>query len=340
MLIEINVYYLQARLVLHEIINTLSMQSTKMEMLAVVTEPQHTERLVFRKIPVPIPASNQALIRVKAFSLNQGETRTALNATDRYTPGWDFAGVIECAAADGSTPKTGTHVFGYVARGSWAEYLVANGSLMAEIPEGVSDVQAATLPIAGLTAIGCLDASGTVSNRSLLITGASGGVGRFACQLASMAGAKIFAVSRRPGLLQQLQADGVEPSGIFASVAEAKLAGSYDLVWDSLGGESLAIALTALSRDGTCINYGNSSRQPTSFDVRMQGWPFHTIKCIWLGREPLPDSTPFLNRLAELVKQNRLRAPVDTVSSWTGIGRAAEMLLNQQVNGKMVLEIE
>jgi NADPH:quinone reductase-like Zn-dependent oxidoreductase len=315
-------------------------ESTKMEMLAVVTEPQHNERLVLRKTPVPVPAPNQALIKVKAFSLNQGETRTALDATDCYTPGWDFAGVVEQAAADGSTPKEGTRVFGYVARGSWAEYLVATGSLMAEIPEGVSDVQAATLPIAGLTAMGCLDASGDVSNRSLLITGAAGGVGRFACQLAALAGAKVFAVSRRPGLLQQLQADGVAPSGIFASVAEAKLAGSYDLIWDSLGGENLAVALTALSRNGTCINYGNSSRQPTSFDVRTQGWPFHTIKCIWLGREPLQNSTPFLNRLAELVEKHQLRTPVDKVLPWTSIAQAAGSLLQQQVNGKMVLEIK
>ena len=211
---------------------------------------------------------------------------------------------------------------------------------MAEIPEGISDAQAATLPIAGLTAMGCLDASGVLSNRNILITGASGGVGRFACQLAALAGAKVFAVSRRPELLQQLQEDGVDSSGIFISVADAKLAGSYDLVWDSVGGESLSTALTALSRNGTCVNYGNSSRQPTSFDVRTQGWPFHEIKCIWLGREPILNSTPILNRLAELVKQNKLRTPIDTILPWSRLAEAAEKLLQQQVNGKIVLEID
>jgi NADPH2:quinone reductase len=314
--------------------------STKTQMRAIVTEPQNAERLALRKIPIPVPAPNEALIKVKAFSLNQGETRTALDATDSYTPGWDFAGVVEQAATDGSTQKKGTRVFGYVARGSWAEYLVAPSGLMAEIPEGISDAQAATLPIAGLTAMGCLDASGVLSSQNILITGASGGVGRFACQLASLAGAKVFAVSRRPELLQQLHEDGVDPSGIFNSVADAKIAGSYDLVWDSVGGESLSTALTALSRNGTCVNYGNSSRQPTSFDVRTQGWPFHEIKCIWLGREPIRNSTPILNRLAELVNQNKLRTPIDTILPWSRLAEAAERLLQQQVNGKIVLEID
>src|SRR5882757_6570524 len=176
-----------------------------LNMQAVVTEPQAPSRLVLREVPIPIPAPNQALIKVKAFSLNQGETRTALDTTDSYTPGWDFAGVVDKAAADGSTPKEGTRVFGYIARGSWAEYLVAPGGLMAEIPEGISYAQAAAIPIAGLTAMGCLDASGVMLDRSTLITGASGGVGRFACQLAALAGAKVFAVSRRSDILQQLQ---------------------------------------------------------------------------------------------------------------------------------------
>lgn len=318
-------------------------QSTKTQrrvMSAVVTKPGEAEGFVLRKIPVPDAAPNQALVKVAAFSLNQGETRTALAATDSYTPGWDFAGVVERAAADGSTPEKGTRVFGYVARGSWAEYLVAPAGLMAEIPEGVSYAQAAALPIAGITAMGCLDASGEIVDRRILITGASGGVGRFACQVAWLAGAKIFAVSRRPALLGQLQLDGVKAEDIFTNMAEARLAGSYDVVWDSVGGESLAMALTMLSPNGICVNYGNSSRQPTTFDVRSSGWPFHGVRCIWLGREPIGNSTRILNGLIEMVKQDKLRTPIDTILPWTRVGHATQMLLQQQVHGKIVLEVK
>jgi NADPH:quinone reductase-like Zn-dependent oxidoreductase len=308
-------------------------------MRAIVTDPHSIPGLIVREVPVPVPAPNQALIKVKAFSLNQGETRTALDATESYIPGWDFAGVVEVAATNGSTPKKGTRVFGYIGRSSWAEYLIAPGGFMAEIPEGVSDIQAATLPIAGLTAMACIDASGVLLDRSVLVTGASGGVGRFACKLAQLAGAKVFAVSRRSNLFQQLQQDGINPAGIFASAAEAKGAGAYDVIWDSVGGDSLAIALTSLARNGICVNYGNSSRQPTTFDVRTMGWPFHGIQCVWLGREPLPNSTPIFDRLARLVQQRQLHAPIDTILPWTSIAEAAERLIQQHVDGKIVLEV-
>ena len=72
---------------------------------------------------------------------------------------------------------------------------------------------AAALPVAGVTAMVCLEQAGSLVGRRVLITGAAGGVGRFACQLAGIAGAKVFAVSRRQGLPRQLREDGIEPSG-------------------------------------------------------------------------------------------------------------------------------
>jgi NADPH:quinone reductase-like Zn-dependent oxidoreductase len=275
-----------------------------------------------------------------AFSLNQGETRTALAATSSYIPGWDFAGVVVKAAADGSTPKEGTRVFGYVAQGSWAGYLVASGGLMAEIPEEVTDAQAACLPIAGITALACLDASGSIQNRRVLITGAAGGVGRFACQLAGLAGAEVFAVSRRPELVRQLEEEGTKTASVYNSVQEAKAAGEYDVIWDSIGGDTLATALAALARNGICVNFGNSSRQPTTINVRGAGWPFHGIRCVWLGREPISNSTPMLDRLAQMVKDRQLLIPIDSELSWTGITDAIERLVQQRVNGKIVLHVE
>jgi len=307
---------------------------------AIFTDPGSRTGFTFRKTAIPEAAPDQALIKVKAFSLNQGETRTALAATTSYTPGWDFAGVVVKAAADGSTPRTGTRVFGYVAQGSWANYLAAPAGLMAEIPEEVTYAQAACLPIAGVTALACLDASGIVNNRRVLVTGASGGVGRFACQLAAMAGAKVFAVSRRSGLVKRMEEDGIKPCTVYTSMEEAKAAGEYDIIWDSIGGDTLATVFTVLARDGICVNYGNSARTPTSFNVRAAGWPFHRVQCIWLGREPVHNSTPMLDRLAGLVKEKRLVVPIDGELSWTGIADAAERLLCQGVDGKIVLNVE
>lgn len=309
-------------------------------MRAVFTVPGSTPGLVLRETAIPTPAADQALIKVTAISLNQGETRTALAATESYIPGWDFAGVIERAAGDGSTPGEGIRVFGFVARGAWAQYLTAPGWLMAEIPAGVSDAQAASLPIAGGTALTAMEITGPVAGRRVLITGAAGGVGRFACQFAALSDAKVFAISRRPALARQLRENGVEPAGVFAGIAEAKAAGAYDVILDSVGGDTLATALTALAPNGICVNYGNSSRQPTTFDVRSASWPFHGIKCIWMGRDALASNyTPIFERLIGLVQQGRLHAPIDVELPWTSVAEAAERLIQRRVDGKIILKV-
>jgi NADPH:quinone reductase-like Zn-dependent oxidoreductase len=309
------------------------------QMRAVFTNPGAAASLVLRETAMPASSADQALVKVEAFSLNQGETRTALDATHSYIPGWDFAGVIEQAAADGSTPPAGTRVFGFIQQGAWANYITAPGWLMAEIPDGITHAQAATLPVAGLTALACLQSVGNLAGRKVLITGAAGGVGRFLCQLAALDGAQVFAISRRPELQFQLENDNVKVAGIFSTIAHAKEAGMYDVVFDSVGGDSLATAMLALSPNGICVNYGNSSRQPTTFNVRASDWPFTHKQCIWLGREVPANCTPLLLQLAMLVKNKQLQTPIHTELSWTDITKAAELLVQQKVNGKIVLKV-
>ena len=308
-------------------------------MQAIVTNPGSDPRFIITECPIPEPAPNQALIRVTAFSLNQGEVRTAIVATTNYIPGWDFAGVITKAASNGNSPKEGTRVFGFVPQGAWAEYIVAGGAQMATIPDDVSDAQAASLPVAAGTAVTCIEAVGSLLNRRVLITGAAGGVGRILCQLTAITGAKVFAVSGRPNLKQQLEDDGVMPHAVFTTIEEAKTAGKYDVVFDSIGGNMLALALNMLTANGTCVNFGNSSRQPTTFNVRSAEWPFHRKQLIFLGPEVPADCTAVFTHIAELVKQKRLHTPVDKELPWTSIAEAAELLVQQKVNGKIVLKV-
>src|SRR5689334_10696930 len=74
---------------------------------AIVVDPSAAGRLVFRDVAYPAPAPSEALVRVRAISLNRGEVRTAMMAQSEYRPGWDVAGVVEKEAADGSGPRTG-----------------------------------------------------------------------------------------------------------------------------------------------------------------------------------------------------------------------------------------
>src|SRR5438105_2563802 len=164
---------------------------------AVVVDPEAPGRLVIASIPDPTPDRGEAIVRVRAISLNRGEVRRSGMAAAGWRPGWDLAGEIERAAADGSGPRVGARVVGMLGEGAWAERVAVPTYAPAELPDKVTFSQAATLPVAGLTALHALAKGGLLLGRRVLVTGASGGVGDFAVQLARLAGAHVTASARR-----------------------------------------------------------------------------------------------------------------------------------------------
>jgi len=292
--------------------------------------------------PIPVPESNELLVRVKAISLNAGDTRSALAAEEPYVPGWDFSGEVLSTGTDVSSPAVGTRVAGVTLVGGWAQYVAVPASQCAVLPDDVSFQSAAALPVAGITAITCIKTGGDLFNKRVLITGAAGGVGRYACQLADLAGAQLHAVSRRKGFDSKLAEDGVTNVTIFNSVEDARNAGEYDFIIDSVGGQPLAEALRALAPDGICVNCGNSTSQETSLDIRdfylKDGVQLHGL---YLGRQVvMGNSSNDLAELANMVSRGLLRPPIGATMPWIKIAEAASSLENQEIEGKIVLVVD
>src|SRR5580704_5881410 len=128
---------------------------------AIVVDAAAPGRLAIKPVELRDPDRDEVGVKVTAISLNRGETRRAVQqAEPGWRPGWDFAGVVETEAADGSGLKTGTRVVGILPNGAWAERVNCRSHAIAALPDAVSDAQASTLPVAGLTALHALRQGG------------------------------------------------------------------------------------------------------------------------------------------------------------------------------------
>lgn len=309
-------------------------------MLALTAAPGAPGNVSLREVPEPKPRDQQALVHVSAFSLNRGETRRLAEMDDGALTGWDVAGVVDRAAADGTGPQPGTRVVGLTGSGAWAQLAAIDTDKLAPLPEGVSDVQAASLPVAGLTALGALDIIGPVLGRSVLVTGASGGVGRFAVQLAKMAGAHVTGVSSSPE-----RARGLLELGVDEVLGELQPSGAdFDAIVEGVGGASLGAALQRVAPFGAIVSFASSDPAPVQFPARAffgraPGARLHAFYLFgMLQREPT--GTRDLARLAALVAEGRLHCSVDLEASWRSAAEAIEALLERRVAGKAVLHVD
>jgi NADPH:quinone reductase-like Zn-dependent oxidoreductase len=207
---------------------------------ALVYRPGAPAGLRLDEVPEPVPTEAQALVEVRAVALNYGEL--AYLETSREpgeVPGWDAAGVVVRAAADGSGPPEGTPVTTFGWSGGWARLRAVDTDQLA--PAGDVDLGAAsTLPVAGVTALQAVRALGSVLGRRVLVTGASGGVCRFAVQLAARAGAQVIAAVGN-------QARGEGLVGLGAAEVVVGLDGVTEPVHgvlDNVGGDLLTRAFT------------------------------------------------------------------------------------------------
>src|SRR5713101_6316806 len=306
--------------------------------LAVVNTPSAPIPVELREVGEPEPAAGEAIVEVHAFSVNRGELALLGIRPEGWRPGQDIAGVVVQAAADGSGPKEGTRVVALVDGAGWAQRVAAPTARMAALPDNVSFASAATLPVAGLTALRTVRLGGALLGRRALITGAAGGVGRFAVQLAALAGAEVTGVVGRPE-----RAAGLTERGATATVSTTQEAeGVFNLILASAGGSSLAAAISRVAARGIIVMFGNSSRQETPFNLaNFVGHAEARLIAFFIYESGTPASMGVdLATLVSLVASGKLTPEIGLADSWHNLSRAITALRDRNVNGKAVLHID
>jgi NADPH2:quinone reductase len=307
-------------------------------MLALVNTPNRPAPIELREIPEPIPAHNEALVEVRAFSLNRGELSSFARNKEGWVPGQDIAGVVLRQAANGEGPPAGARVVALVDDFGWAQRAAVPAHRMAVLPETVSFVQAATLPVAGLTALRTLRHGGALVGRRVLITGAAGGVGTLAVQIAARSGAHVTAVVGRPDRAAGLLALGA--TEVVEGIDNAQ--GRFALILESAGGASLAKAIQLVEARGTVVVYGNSSTEPTPISFanfrgaansRVQSFSYFTS-------EAEDRFAPDLALLVSLIAGGFLKPQIGVERSWRDILQVADQLRDRRVGGKAVLLVD
>jgi NADPH:quinone reductase-like Zn-dependent oxidoreductase len=290
-------------------------------MRALVATGNAASPLELREVDEPHPAPDEAVVEVKNVSINRGELRLLGARPAGWRPGQDVAGTIIQPAKDGG-PPAGTRVVALVDQAGWAQRVAAPMSRIGQLPNNVSFQQAATLPVAGLTALRALRLGGMLLGRKVLVTGASGGVGHLAVQLAERSGANVTGTTSRS-----------DPN---------TLEGPFDLILESVGGESLTRSLRLVGRDGVVVLFGNSTGQDSSLGFGNFAGHAHArlyAFFVYESGEP-PTFGSDLALLAAEIGAGRLKPQVGVEASWRDPLGALEALRERRLEGKAVLSVD
>ena len=311
--------------------------------LAVVVHPTHPDRLILDDAEAPTPDRNELIVPVKAFSLNRGEVRRSESTPAGWRPGWDFAGVVERAAANGSGPKPGSSRCWHAQRRpAWAETIAAPSNAVAELPDDVSFEIASTLPVAGLTSLHSLYKGGFLAGKSVLVTGATGGTGDFTIQLAKLGGVTVVALVRSQNRVETVKQFGADHIIVGDDLAEAKRLGPYPLIVDSVGGALFGQVNNMLAPRGVHVIFGTTAGN----DLTFAGNQFYPVGMasiygfILFQELNLEPASVGLKVLAKLVAEKKLKPRIDVVESWTKVAAITRKLTNREFVGKAVLTIE
>jgi NADPH:quinone reductase-like Zn-dependent oxidoreductase len=281
------------------------------------------EVLVCADVRRPAPISTEVLVRVVAAGINPVDAKTRRGdgvarwvGSPPFIPGWDVCGVVEAMGYGVTRLKEGDMVYGMPrfprAAGAYAEYVAAPSRQFARMPERMSPVEAAALPLAALTAWQCLvDAAQIRKGQTVLVHGAGGGVGHLAVQIAQALGARVLATGR-------LDLEALDERGA-------------DVALDLVGGADTRVLVASVRPDGLLLAVADGADGAVNAEAKRRG-----VRV----QEPLvePDGHA-LEEIAKLVGSGALKVTVAETFPLERARAAHERLERGGVRGKLVLEV-
>ena len=294
------------------------------------------EQLRLEEAPQPKVESGKVLVRIHAASVNpidfklaSGNMRQIMPINFPWIPGGDFSGIVEEVGSGVAGLAKGDAVYGDASGGgAYAEFYAAPASMIAPKPRRLSDIEAASVPLAAQTAWqGLFDNGRLERGETVLIHGASGGVGTFAVQLAHWKGAKVLATASADNIdyLRSLGADTVidYKATPFDSVAK-----NVDLVFDLIGGETQRRSFGVLKPGGRLV----ATSQPPSPEEAAK----HKVEAKMMGMKA---STANLLKLAELLDAGKIKTLITKTYSFAQAREAWTEIMSGHTRGKIVLQV-
>jgi len=294
----------------------------------------------------PTPAEGEVLIRVHAASVNMADIHmtggelpvrlmTGSFGKPAFTsPGADFAGVIEAVGPGVTGIQPGDRVYGEKSDtgfGSFADYTTARADLVAPMPQNLSFTDAAAVALAGMTAMQGLRLGGLAAGQKVLVTGASGGVGSFAVQIAKAHGAHVTATCRTEKM-DMVRALGADEVIDFTHTDFADGGAQYDLILDNALYRSIRKAKPALNPGGTYVVVGGSIWRIIQTMLFKAFISDVEVLSLRLEIEPLRE-------LTALIEAGKVKPPVDRCFSLKDVPEAMRYFQSGDLRGKVVIEI-
>ena len=305
-------------------------------------------------IEPPEPGAHDVLIRVRAAGLDRGTWHLmtgqpylmrvigfGFRRPKNRVPGLDVAGTVAAVGPAVTRFAVGDEVYG-VARGSYAEYAAAHEDKLARKPANISFEQAAVVPVSGLIALrGLVDVGRLQAGQQVLITGASGGVGSYAVQLAKALGAEVTAVSStgKADLVRSLGADHVID---YTREDFADGTRRYDLILDIAGNPPLARLRRALTPRGTAVLLGGEQgrgRVTGGFGRTLRAPLLSPFVSQRLAMVTANENGRDLERLTALIEAGQVTPHVDRTYALDELADAMARLIAGEVRGKIAISI-